>query len=110
MCIIILLAPMRTCISKQLATTPSQLLNITGQLRPCCPAHRYESEGMRRSVEGVVLVQQHGHPHLLLLSSTQGTMYKLPGGRLKVGEDGEAPASLRQQLVDTTPCWAEGPR
>lgn len=44
---------------------------------------------MRRSVEGVVLVQQHGHPHVLLLSSSQGTMYKLPGGRLRVGEDGE---------------------
>ena len=28
---------------------------------------KYEKEGMRRTVEGVLLVHSHGHPHLLLL-------------------------------------------
>lgn len=28
---------------------------------------KYEKEGMRRTVEGVLLVHQHNHPHVLLL-------------------------------------------
>ena len=28
---------------------------------------KYEKEGMRRTVEAVLLVYQHGHPHVLLL-------------------------------------------
>jgi len=46
----------------------------------------YENEGMRRSVEGVMLVHQHNHPHVLLLQ-IGGTFFKLPGGRLKPGEN-----------------------
>ncbi len=36
----------------------------------------YEQEGMRRSVEGVMLVHQHNHPHVLLLQ-IGGTFFKL---------------------------------
>jgi cleavage and polyadenylation specificity factor subunit 5 len=36
---------------------------------------KYESEGMRRTVEGVLLVHQHNHPHVLLLQI--GTFFKL---------------------------------
>lgn len=28
---------------------------------------KYESEGLRRTVEGVLLIHEHGHPHVLLL-------------------------------------------
>ena len=49
---------------------------------------RYEKEGPRFSVEGVLLVQEHGHPHVLLLQ-IGNTFFKLPGGRLRPGEDGE---------------------
>ena len=28
---------------------------------------KYESEGLRRTVEGVLLIHQHDHPHVLLL-------------------------------------------
>ncbi|KAG5678949.1 hypothetical protein PVAND_008568 [Polypedilum vanderplanki] len=42
--------------------------------------------GMRRSVEGCLLVHEHGLPHVLLLQL--GTMFfKLPGGELNAGED-----------------------
>ncbi|RYR56296.1 hypothetical protein Ahy_A05g022033 [Arachis hypogaea] len=47
----------------------------------------YEKEGMRISVAGVLLVQEHNYPHLLLLE-IGGTFNKLPGGRLKPGENG----------------------
>ena len=36
----------------------------------------YEQEGMRRSVEGIMLVHQHNHPHVLLLQ-IGGTFFKL---------------------------------
>lgn len=42
--------------------------------------------GMRRSVEGVLLVHEHGLPHVLLLQLGT-TFFKLPGGELQPGED-----------------------
>lgn len=42
---------------------------------------------MRRSVEGVLLVHDHGHPHVLMLQLAP-SYFKLPGGRLRPGEDG----------------------
>ncbi len=48
---------------------------------------RYKKEGVRRSVDAVLLVWEHNHPHVLLLQL--GTsFFKLPGGRLRPGEDG----------------------
>lgn len=47
---------------------------------------KYEREGLRRSVEALLLVQEHNHPHVLLLQ-IGNTFFKLPGGRLKPGED-----------------------
>ncbi|CAH8517162.1 unnamed protein product [Dicrocoelium dendriticum] len=41
--------------------------------------------GMRRSVEGVLLVHEHNLPHVLLLQL--GTFFKLPGGELHPGEE-----------------------
>ncbi|KAK7412687.1 hypothetical protein VNO78_04239 [Psophocarpus tetragonolobus] len=46
----------------------------------------YMKEGMRTSVEGILLVQEHNHPHILLLQ-IGNTFCKLPGGRLKPGEN-----------------------
>ncbi|CAI5978667.1 unnamed protein product [Closterium sp. NIES-65] len=43
-------------------------------------------EGMRTSVEGIILVHHHNHPHILLLQ-IGNSFFKLPGGRLKPGED-----------------------
>ena len=42
--------------------------------------------GMRRSVDGVLLVYEHGLPHVLLLQLGT-TFFKLPGGELNPGED-----------------------
>ncbi len=43
-------------------------------------------QGMRRSVDGVLIVHEHGLPHVLLLQLGT-TFFKLPGGELKPGED-----------------------
>ncbi|GIY67007.1 cleavage and polyadenylation specificity factor subunit 5 [Caerostris extrusa] len=46
----------------------------------------FEKIGMRRSAEGVLLVHEHGLPHVLLLQLGT-TFFKLPGGELEAGED-----------------------
>lgn len=46
----------------------------------------FDKIGMRRSVEGVLLVHEHGLPHVLLLQLGT-TFFKLPGGELSPGED-----------------------
>ncbi|CAD5119168.1 DgyrCDS7806 [Dimorphilus gyrociliatus] len=46
----------------------------------------YEKDGMRRCVDGVLIVHEHGLPHVLLLQLGQ-SFFKLPGGELKPGED-----------------------
>ncbi|KAL3575783.1 hypothetical protein D5086_023884 [Populus alba] len=46
----------------------------------------YMKEGMRTSVEAILLVQEHNQPHILLLQ-IGNTFCKLPGGRLKPGEN-----------------------
>ena len=46
----------------------------------------YIKMGMRRSVDGVLLVHEHGLPHVLLLQLGT-TFFKLPGGELNPGED-----------------------
>ncbi|PWA51456.1 DNA mismatch repair protein MSH3 [Artemisia annua] len=48
----------------------------------------YMKEGMRTSVEAILLVQEHNHPHILLSGNT---FCKFPGGRLKPGENGILP-------------------
>ena len=46
----------------------------------------FDKIGMRRSVEGVLLVHEHKLPHVLLLQLGT-TFFKLPGGELQPGED-----------------------
>lgn len=46
----------------------------------------FHSIGMRRSVEAVLLVHEHGLPHVLLLQLGT-TFFKLPGGELNSGEE-----------------------
>ena len=48
---------------------------------------RYKQQGLRTTVEAILLVHEHEHPHILLLQYS-GALYKLPGGRLRPGEDG----------------------
>lgn len=44
-----------------------------------------ETEGMRRTVEGVLLVHDNKTPYILLLQD--GSEFRLPGGHLRSGED-----------------------
>ena len=46
----------------------------------------FNKHGMRRTVEAVLLVHEHGLPHVLLLQ-LGNSFFKLPGGELGVGED-----------------------
>ncbi|RWW53058.1 hypothetical protein BHE74_00040499 [Ensete ventricosum] len=73
----------------------------------------YMKEGMRTSVEGILLpkvstdpctriVQEHNHPHILLLQ-IGNTFCKLPGGRLKPGENGRF--SLLVEFYILTPLF-----
>jgi len=50
----------------------------------------FASDGLRQSVNAVVLVHSQRHPHALLLRSTAegAPRWKLPGGRLRPGESG----------------------
>ncbi|KAI7835261.1 hypothetical protein COHA_010837, partial [Chlorella ohadii] len=47
---------------------------------------KYAREGLRRSVDAVLVVHEHGHPHVLVLQMG-ASFFKLPGGRLRPGED-----------------------
>ena len=40
--------------------------------------NEYKAKGMRTTVEAVLLVHEHDHPHVLLLQIAN-TFYKLPG-------------------------------
>ncbi|XP_076242346.1 cleavage and polyadenylation specificity factor subunit 5 isoform X1 [Calliopsis andreniformis] len=58
----------------------------------------FDKIGMRRSVEGVLLVHEHGLPHVLLLQLGT-TFFKLPGGELNAGED--EVEGLKRLLTET---------
>ncbi|TGZ49901.1 Cleavage and polyadenylation specificity factor subunit [Temnothorax longispinosus] len=64
----------------------------------------FDKIGMRRSVEGVLLVHEHGLPHVLLLQLGT-TFFKLPGGELNTGEDEVEGLKrlLTEVTVSTTP-------
>ncbi|EFA80935.1 NUDIX hydrolase family protein [Heterostelium album PN500] len=46
----------------------------------------FEKEGLRKTVEAIIIVHNHNHPHILLLKIAN-TFFKLPGGKLKPGEN-----------------------
>ncbi|XP_074294212.1 pre-mRNA cleavage factor Im 25 kDa subunit 2-like [Silene latifolia] len=48
--------------------------------------YKYLKYGMKTSVEGILLVHEHKHPHVLMLKKGNA-FYKLPGGKLRPGED-----------------------
>ncbi|KAK9834547.1 hypothetical protein WJX74_004253 [Apatococcus lobatus] len=50
---------------------------------------RYRKEGMRQSVEGILLVHEHNHPHVILFQhgTKDKPTFRLIGGRLRPGED-----------------------
>ncbi|KAK8732674.1 hypothetical protein OTU49_006873 [Cherax quadricarinatus] len=58
----------------------------------------FDKIGMRRSVEAVLLVHEHGLPHVLLLQLGT-TFFKLPGGELNTDED--EVEGLKRLLTET---------
>ncbi|GAA95528.1 uncharacterized protein L969DRAFT_85202 [Mixia osmundae IAM 14324] len=48
--------------------------------------NQYEDFGMRRTAEGILVVHEHGHPHVLMLQIANA-FFKLPGDYLRPGED-----------------------
>jgi Nucleotide hydrolase len=70
---------------------------------------QFEQAGQRRTVHGVLLAHLHGHAHILLLQQeTQQSVFKLPGGKLKVGED-EADGLARKLTKNLAPVNAPPP-
>eukprot|EP01094_Clydonella_sp_ATCC50884_P025857 TRINITY_DN6940_c0_g1_i1.p1 TRINITY_DN6940_c0_g1~~TRINITY_DN6940_c0_g1_i1.p1 ORF type:complete len:200 (+),score=50.47 TRINITY_DN6940_c0_g1_i1:168-767(+) len=73
----------------------------------------YHKEGMRCTVEGVLLVHQHNHPHILLLQ-VGNSFFKLPGGKLRPGEGAEdglkrkLTSKLAPEYEGYTPDWQPG--
>ncbi|GAA5834334.1 hypothetical protein JCM9279_004287 [Rhodotorula babjevae] len=59
--------------------------------------HDYEQFGMRRTVEGIMLVHEHGHPHVLLIQ-VGSAFFKLPGDYLKPHENDEEGLKARMHL------------
>ncbi|GAA5976846.1 hypothetical protein JCM11641_000888 [Rhodosporidiobolus odoratus] len=55
----------------------------------------YEQYGMRRTVEGLLIVHEHDHPHVLLLQ-VGNAFFKLPGSYLKAHETEEE--GLKERL------------
>ncbi len=55
-------------------------------------------------MEAVLLVHEHHHPHVLLLQVGH-TFFKLPGGRLRPGENG-----ARRWTANVCPCAPGAPR
>uniref|UniRef100_A0A2K6GU22 Cleavage and polyadenylation specificity factor subunit 5 n=1 Tax=Propithecus coquereli TaxID=379532 RepID=A0A2K6GU22_PROCO len=51
-----------------------------------CMREEYDKIGMRRTVEGVLIVHEHQLPHVLLLQLGT-TFFALPGGEFNPGED-----------------------
>mmetsp|Transcript_50588 Transcript_50588/g.130426 ORF Transcript_50588/g.130426 Transcript_50588/m.130426 type:complete len:222 (+) Transcript_50588:156-821(+) len=49
---------------------------------------KYPTQGMKRSAHGILVVHDHGHPHVLLIRIAN-TFYKLPGGKIKPDESEE---------------------
>jgi cleavage and polyadenylation specificity factor subunit 5 len=47
---------------------------------------KWGTQGMRRSVDAVLVVHQHSHPHILLIQMGNN-YFRLPGGRCREGED-----------------------
>jgi len=58
----------------------------------------FDKLGMRKSVEGVLIVHEHGLPHVLLLQLGT-TFFKLPGGELSQNED--QVEGLKRLLTET---------
>jgi len=52
---------------------------------------------MRRTVEGIMLVHEHGHPHVLLIQ-VGSAFFKLPGDYLKPHESDEEGLKARMHL------------
>lgn len=72
----------------------------TAEQRSSRIMEHFAKRGMRRSVEAVLLVHRHSHPHILLLrqGTAEAPVFRLPGGRLRVGE-GET-EGIRRKLTN----------
>ena len=62
----------------------------------------FEQQGIKTTVEGILLVHEHGHPHVLMLQ-VGTSFFKLPGDFLKPGEDEIEGMKLRmkERLAET---------
>ncbi|POW19840.1 hypothetical protein PSHT_04213 [Puccinia striiformis] len=62
---------------------PEEDPSVTSRLQRL--QNNYEDFGMRRTVEGILVVHEHGHPHVLMLQIANA-FFKLPGDYLRPGK------------------------
>ncbi|PLW16718.1 hypothetical protein PCANC_10533 [Puccinia coronata f. sp. avenae] len=74
---------------------PEEDPSVTSRLQRL--QNNYEDFGMRRTVEGILVVHEHGHPHVLMLQIANA-FFKLPGDYLRPGEDDVE--GLKERLDD----------
>ncbi|PWN26809.1 cleavage and polyadenylation specific factor 5 [Jaminaea rosea] len=81
---IITLQPLSAYTFTTKAPQPEEDPSVSARLQRL--QNNYEDFGMRRSTEAVLLVHEHGHPHVLLIQ-VASSFWKLPGDYLRPGED-----------------------
>ncbi|ANB13770.1 hypothetical protein AWJ20_4716 [Sugiyamaella lignohabitans] len=63
---------------------PEEDNSVTGRLQRL--QEQYETSGMRRTCEGILVCHEHGHPYVLLLQIAN-TFFKLPGDYIQPDQD-----------------------
>lgn len=80
----ILLRPLSSYTFTTKAAQPEEDPSVSARLQRL--RNQYEDFGMRRTVESVLIVHEHGHPHILMIQIASA-FFKLPGDYLRPGED-----------------------
>ncbi|PWN18315.1 cleavage and polyadenylation specificity factor, 25 kDa subunit [Microstroma glucosiphilum] len=80
----ILLRPLSSYTFTTKSAQPEEDPSVSARLQRL--QNQYEDFGMRRTVESVLLVHEHGHPHVLMIQIASA-FFKLPGDYLRPGED-----------------------
>lgn len=100
----IMLRPLSSYTFTTKAAQPEEDPSVSARLQRL--QNQYQDWGLRRTVEAVLLVHEHGHPHILMIQIASA-FFKLPGDYLRPDEDevGGLSARLdsRLQPVDEEP-------
>ncbi|KAI9230178.1 MAG: Cleavage/polyadenylation specificity factor subunit 5 [Piptocephalis tieghemiana] len=66
----------------------------------------FSVNGMRRSVDAVMVVHDHGHPHVLMFQIA-AQFYKLPGGYIKKEDEEDDEATALKKILTKQLSWEQ---